>query len=150
MNKNHVYKNRLLKLADFLDNLLDEQFSFDRWVGNDWDQKANLSCGTSACALGWATTIPLFRKLGLRLVANPTYEGKSGFKFVIALKDTVNPNNTSYRDACEKIFGVDKSEANFLFTPGSMLGSSNNYLDDNASPAEVSDNIRRFIRLKSW
>lgn len=25
-----------------------------------------LSCGTSACALGWAATMPYFRKLGLR------------------------------------------------------------------------------------
>lgn len=59
---------RLLKLAQFLKTVPAERFNMGVWVGDDWKGDPDLSCGTSACALGWATVIPEFRRLGLRLV----------------------------------------------------------------------------------
>ncbi|MGH7749129.1 MAG: hypothetical protein ACREQ5_30855, partial [Candidatus Dormibacteria bacterium] len=59
---------RLLRLADFLENDVPaDRFDFAHWVGKDWAGAPDLSCGTSACALGWATTIPEFQALGLKL-----------------------------------------------------------------------------------
>ncbi len=65
MNKTQA--RRLLKLADFLESLPRNRFCLERWVGRGWEGKPDLSCGTTACALGWATTIPEFRKLGVRM-----------------------------------------------------------------------------------
>ena len=33
------------------------------------DKKDVMACGTSACALGWAATVPLFQKQGLQVYA---------------------------------------------------------------------------------
>lgn len=59
---------RLLKLCtERLDTLPPGRYNHSHWVGGDWGGKTNLSCGTTACAMGWATTIPSFRRLGLKL-----------------------------------------------------------------------------------
>lgn len=67
-----VGNRRLLKLAAFLEALPKHLFNYC-WFCNSWNV-TNLSpekataCGTTACALGWATAIPSFRKLGLKLL----------------------------------------------------------------------------------
>ncbi|WP_230684392.1 hypothetical protein, partial [Streptococcus pneumoniae] len=61
--KSHVSKNRLNLLADFLDTLPRKKFDFSRF-GNG-DLRLEPSCKAAGCALGWATTIPQFRRLGL-------------------------------------------------------------------------------------
>lgn len=64
---------RLLKLCtERLDTLPPGRYDHSTWVGGDWGGKTDLSCGTTACAMGWATTIPSFRRLGLKL--DPTYK----------------------------------------------------------------------------
>ena len=60
----------LLDLANFLDKLPPERFKYNDWVGKDWGGKLDLSCGTTACALGWATQIPSIAAKGLRLAQN--------------------------------------------------------------------------------
>lgn len=68
MRKMHVmHARRLLKLADFLETIPETRFDLRTWVGDSWKGKQDLSCGTTACALGWACTMPEFRKLGVRL-----------------------------------------------------------------------------------
>ncbi len=59
-------KRRLRTLQKFLRTKVDpDRFDMDRWAGEIKNGKP--ACGTSACALGWATTIPSFRKAGLRM-----------------------------------------------------------------------------------
>ena len=48
--------SRLKTLAKYLDTVPEETFNLNHW-----------SCGTQACAIGHACSIPSFRKLGLRL-----------------------------------------------------------------------------------
>lgn len=63
---------RLLKLADFLEKIPEDHFDMDNWVSVDSfvdeetyviEQKhlpgdpEKLSCGTTACAFGWATAL---------------------------------------------------------------------------------------------
>lgn len=52
-----------------------EHFDMETWgEGDDMHQ-----CGTAACALGWATTIPEIRKAGLRMSdGQPALVGKRG------------------------------------------------------------------------
>ena len=60
-------KARLLKWAEFLEQLPPKRWDYGHWVGKSWQGAPDLSCGTTACALGWACTIHSFRKLGLRM-----------------------------------------------------------------------------------
>ncbi len=64
---------RILKLADYVEVQHPTKFDFSLVVGFDWKGAKDLSCGTTACALGFATTMPFFRKLGIYLTGNPPY-----------------------------------------------------------------------------
>lgn len=68
---------RLLKLCDHMESLpkgADKHFNMDTFIAHEGDhehplpkrQRDLLTCGTTACALGWATTMPYFRKLGVK------------------------------------------------------------------------------------
>ena len=63
---------RLLKLADFLDQLPEEKLYMDRWSHD---------CGAAGCALGWACTIPEFIEAGLRFNEEkcPVYNNSYGY-----------------------------------------------------------------------
>jgi hypothetical protein len=85
----------LTELADFLDRLPEERFDYTRWVGRDWRGSPDLSCGTTACAIGWATTLPSWRAAGLALqpsrlsggLAVPVHQptGRTGLKGIAAI-----------------------------------------------------------------
>jgi hypothetical protein len=108
-------KERLLKLADFLDALPPERFNYGSWVGDDWKGMQDLSCGTTACALGWATTIPeIVGPTGLCLRRNtlmpyvtlsqrPPAEGSHAFG--------------EFEIAAGHAFDLTPPEANWLFIP---------------------------------
>jgi hypothetical protein len=74
MKKETTYK-RLMKLADFLDTVPPKHFDMEDYTRGLWTDDGEFSakrltnheCGTSACALGWAATIPEFKKAGLTL-----------------------------------------------------------------------------------
>lgn len=71
---------RLTKLADFMESVPRHRFSMERWfwhkgrhshlIGPTVTRKALEHCETTACALGWAATIPLFRRAGLAIQTN--------------------------------------------------------------------------------
>ncbi len=75
---------RLTKLADYMDALpkeANEHFYMGDWFIHDGKHEHHFSkraitrrdlefCGTSACAMGWASTIPAFRKAGLSVAPN--------------------------------------------------------------------------------
>lgn len=101
-----IGNNRLLKVTKKLDTLPPERYYHGSWVGNDWGGRSDLSCGTTACAMGWATTIPSFRRLGLRLTP--------GHGIVIngaAKSDRVHGGLC----AAAKLFYIDLDDAERLF-----------------------------------
>lgn len=109
-------KKRLLKLAGFLEALPPKRFDYNAWVGDDWAGKQDLSCGTTACALGWAATIPAFRKLGLQLFKP---ESKYDPNFV-ALKSSVEEGCDAYSGppiASSVVFGLSREEHTHVFIP---------------------------------
>lgn len=129
---------RLLRLADFLDALPEDRFSFDVWASYDWTDS---QCGTSACALGWATTIPEFRALGLCMKVDPAEEWKSP-----VLDTCTKPTWEATCDATREIFGLDKEMTQYLFVANN--GEDHGYgpqLFDDATASEVADHIREFV-----
>lgn len=76
-------KRRITKLIQYMRSLpknAGKHFNMSRWAyhtgeGAHWARgdvltRDNLtSCGTTACAAGWAASMPYFRRLGLRLDA---------------------------------------------------------------------------------
>lgn len=126
MNKTHA--KRLLKLADFLSELPRKRFYYGRWVGDNWGGKQDLSCGTTACAFGWAATMPEFRRLGL-CIAPGFLSG------VVRLKD----GGSSY-SAAEKVFGLNPDEHDLLFLP------AESGLGERATPKQVAKHIREFVK----
>lgn len=98
MKKETTYK-RLMKLADFLDTVPRKHFDMTIYVDGAIERLTNHECGTSACAFGWACTIPSFRKAGLGLIGGylPIYKSWSD------------------RDAAERFFGITEREAETLF-----------------------------------
>ena len=125
-------KNRLLKLADFLDNLPPKRFNYAYWVSNtNYEVPTFNECGTVGCALGWATTIPSFKKLGLKMDTNePFISGAYGLM------------------AGAYLFGISFFEAKYLFVPMQWLNVLPIGPDFNTSPKEVANHIRRFVNWK--
>ena len=147
-----VFKKRLLKLADVVSDTLPEKFDFRRFVGDEWKGKANLSCGTTACAFGLATTIPSFRRLGLRM---SRYIG--GYvAFPHLLED--EPSMEATIRAGEVIFGLDKDEFRYLFIPYEDLEEDDKEYQEesfgeaspyrSATAMQVADHIRSFVKFK--
>lgn len=133
---------RLNKLADFLDTVPVRRFNFSEWISDLWkggSLKAP-SCKATACALGWATAIPEFAKLGLYLFRSGDRSGQ------ICLEG----GGTDF-DAGAILFGIDFNQSFFLFSP-----EAENYLpgfrwqtpDRNATPKQVARHIRRFIEAR--
>ena len=110
-------KVRLLKLADFLETVPENQFDMNVWVhlGN----KTSLGdCGTAGCALGWATKI--FPELKI-----------TSDSFVVL---TSNPCVDTL-DAAQVFFEIDGRTSAQLFL-------SSKY---NITPQDVSNRIRQIV-----
>jgi hypothetical protein len=154
MNKDFVYKRRLLKLADYGDTIPLKRFDFAVFGGANWAGKPDLSCGTTACMFGHSTTIPSFRRLGLYM-----YRLYTGAHPMVGLKG----GRTGYPgvlEAGQKIFGLYEAELELLFIPSDHLGgtSMSTYqqkdyfgfasLPSDSTPQQVSAQIRRFVVWK--
>ncbi len=138
-----------------------DQFNFAEWVSENWQGKPDLSCGATACALGIATTMPVFQALGLKLTKTSrgngyvTIEGTAPKQWMS--DSEVSCIDTSLHSAMT-IFDLTKDEAVYLFTPDDHpfnmveelcdadgLGDSPN---EYASPDQVADHIEAFIKWK--
>ncbi len=133
-----VGNERLLRLADFLEKLPPERFDYSMGVGEDWGGKQDLSCGTTACALGWAATMPEFRALGMRIsrygvVTCENYEAE-GFR--------------ASRHAANAVFGTSVDDFDYLFFAASVKDDSDERgfsIEPNRDPKYVAEKIRRFV-----
>jgi hypothetical protein len=150
-SRGYIFKRRLLKLASFLEALPRKRFDFNSWVGDTWKGKSNLSCGTTACAFGWATTMAIFRKLGLRMSRD-----RNGFPTIHLVGQDVNDRWTNTADiAANVIFGLDDQEFEYLFLPtydyDPITGLEKNFgrkPGSNATPKQVAKHIRRYAEYK--
>jgi hypothetical protein len=135
---------RLLKLAAHLEELPRERFDYGVYVGKDWKGAPDLSCGTTACAIGWACAMPEFRKMGLRILRS---ESRFSPGFYV-------PRGGSHREAPSAgtaIFSLTETEWDYLFMPEQPLYDHNgDELRSEGPPSEatakqVARHIRRFV-----
>jgi hypothetical protein len=133
---------RLLVLADFLEKLPPERFDFSRWVGSDWKGARDLSCGTTACAFGWATTALPEADLWLR---------GDGYAYVCHGTWKGDPNFDATVDAADKAFGIEVDDLELLFTPCDHDDEEHeesdccDQLPESASASDVAAHIRQFV-----
>lgn len=125
-----VGNRRLLKLARFLRTIPRKRFDYSNWVGENWKGSQDLKCGTTGCALGWAVTMPEFRRLGLRLLTGGTLKGFPIHGARIG------------SDAAKSIFALSGLEAELLFIPRTME-------EFEASPKYVARKIEKFVKARS-
>lgn len=143
MVSNRVGNARLLKLAKFLARLPPERFDYSRWVGADWKGKQDLSCGTSGCALGWASTMPAFRRLGLHL--RPLVRGLDA-EWSIPEWGQPRVGRSKGQYAGRAIFGRG---ADVLFLPDTYIPTGDFYTPGmNAPPKSVAACIRKFVKAR--
>lgn len=125
-----LYKERLLKLAEFLEQMQPERFNYRYWVGLNWGGKEDLSCGTSACAFGWACTMPEFQQQGLHMYAREDGYGEFRPRFSYApesLAECIDPTPIALA-----FFG---EQADVCFFPASVLLKDGDVIQE-ASPEE--------------
>lgn len=144
MNKT-IGLNRILKLAAFVEKTPAKRFNFATIVGDNWGGLPDLSCGTTACALGWATTMPLFRKLGLHLLP---YN-----KYVVLDNDTF----IDWEDIGSRIFGIKSTVMYALFQPNDDIDEESyiNYdtgyvypsLSNDTTSKQWAKHARRIVRI---
>lgn len=133
MNKNQ--KELMLKLADFLETIPSKKFDMAGWMYSKKLKSEDfkviktlpnhlhyygtyqdavvvepLHCKTAGCALGWAATMPEFKKRGLKLV------GESDRPLALPTIITKDGSVYSGFEVAEKLFGISMSSAEFLFT----------------------------------
>jgi hypothetical protein len=155
MNKDFVYKRRLLKLADYGDTIPLKRFKFDVFAGVNWAGKPDLSCGAGACMLGHSTTIPSFQRLGLYM-----YRGKNSNSPMVGLKGG-RTGPLGVQDVGRKIFGLEEAELDLLFIPSDHLIAESvmdlyhqeehfgfTSLPSDSTAQQVSVQIRRFVEWK--
>jgi len=111
-----MHKERLIKLAEFLERVPDSKtFDLGTWFTAEHGPvcfldkdalKGNVTredmhtCGTTACAMGWAVTIPEFREAGLQNQwGMPMFHGRHGY------------------DAAALFFGITYEQSMHLFDP---------------------------------
>lgn len=134
-----VGNKRLLKLAEFLETKVPAaRFDLAYWVDpKTWKGKADLSCGTSACAMGWATTMPYFKRLGLYV------ESDHGSGAHLTLADD---RGCSYNwEVPQALFRIDELEALELFD-AEYFGESEK---SPATPKQVAKRIRAFVKRRA-
>lgn len=126
MTDEKVGNRRLLKLAALLRTLPRKRFDYNVWVGGSWKGAADLSCGTTACALGWATTMPSLRRLGLHLTRGGS----------IALGGRVGAF-----EAARDLFAITDDDAMSLFTPADS--------EFDATAKYVAEKIETFVDARA-
>jgi hypothetical protein len=93
-----------------LEKLPAGKFDYGIWVDTKtWKGMTDLSCGTTACALGWATAIPEFQKLGL-------YMNFDGIPKLIGRGQNAEGWRAGY-EAGAVVFGLAEEEADYIFYP---------------------------------
>lgn len=122
-------RERLERLASLLDTVKPEHFNLTGWYTGRYTATAEFTpdniqgCGTTACAVGWACTIPEFRNAGLYMTQRnaPAFEALEGY------------------EAVSRFFEIDADKTRWLFSP--VPYSIEEYKD----PAAVATRIRELL-----
>jgi len=144
--RKNFYRAQLENLADLLDALPPDRFDYNRFVGCNWQGKDDLSCGTTACAFGWAATMPIMKLHGLRLRAQPCRPCAHTPRFSFR-----SYGGTHAYDVARVAFALNFDESKYLFAPDVYLSSVPDWSPGRfASAQDVAAHIRNFLNCKLW
>jgi hypothetical protein len=143
---------RLLYLAGKLSRLPPERFYYGDYVGMDWKGAKDLSCGTTACAIGWAGSMPKFQALGLtldykRAVFQDIFSKEMVLDGTRAIRDS-QTGRTGFA-AGQRVFAISRAEAAGLFLPdeySDLLETTAPFASADAK--EVANWIRSFVKAR--
>lgn len=109
---------RLNMLADKLDTVPERKFNMEHWLKGPLDRFSNDPnfCGSSACALGWGTTIPAFCEQGLRMWRGNTKFGEP--VWTVGLFDGERMISDKAQQAAMMFFDISHEESEQLFFTG--------------------------------
>lgn len=123
-----MHKDRLLMLANVLDNVTPEKFDLGCW-------RKQSECGTTACAVGWAMVTPAFNKLGL---TSYSYDYEEGIHLQIPVYGEEEGFN-----AVMSFFDITRDVAVYLFT---YEFYDKDYINrQSVTPAMVAERIRALV-----
>jgi hypothetical protein len=122
-----ISDQRLLLLAAKLRTVPRKRF--DMGTFNGYGLFKEDACGTVACAAGWATTIPAFRKVGLRFGGAPDCA-------LIVFRG--HERNGGTYVALSAFFEIALDETFVLFSPD----------EGHETPKQVARNIERFVHQR--
>lgn len=120
-----IRTDRLMRLTDLLDTIEPEAFDLEFW------KRSGPNCGTTACAIGHACTIPEFIEAGLQLHVDVQEEEET--TYFVAYKNYISSS------AVMEFFGLDYNQAMWLFYPLSYEDK------DLRNPKKVATRIRKFL-----
>lgn len=132
---------RLKTLADFLRTVHNHKFDLANWRkserGSAWvaDESLQHGCGTTACAIGWACSIPEFKEEGLGYYCNiPSFVPRFS---IDEARKVYGAYEMEGWDAVTGFFGIDQVTAMDLFMASSYEGF--------ISPDTVADRIQSLL-----
>lgn len=150
MRTEPIYRERLAKLADFLDTVPPEKFAFYTVMDIDGlkDPLEALAagshpCGTVGCAIGWTPAV---------FPESLVWQSRCEYSTMldVNLKESpveavgrMNFSETVSGRAAMQFFGIDTEELYYLFIPHGKHRYNN--LGDNAQPHKVAAHIRSFL-----
>ncbi len=130
---------RLLKLAEKLETVNRKQFDISDWYYNPVEKNCGkYNCDTVACALGWAPSIPSFRRAGLTIQKS----GNVILKITNEQRDKYNCvfNTVSGCTAGRVFFDLTKEQSNSLFLPSGYS------IEGKVTPKVVARKIRSMVK----
>lgn len=137
--KNATTKRHLQTLIRFMEKLprsANKHFNMAWWFSHDRSHehkigafitaKALTHCGTKACALGWAATIPSLRRAGLKVEATQASERPVA--------------------RARRVFGLNDDQFRALFTTSSFFGGEEGPMDGATTPQKWAKQARKLLR----
>ncbi len=136
------FPERLMALRTYLLNLpAGAVFDMNTW-GAANDEPTEDYCGTAACALGWAATMPEFKAMGLSLCWEKRPSGNWRADVVMVNDDY--PFGVLDLEAAVTIFGISIDDARWLFVP---MKYRNSICEINSDPPCLEEVIDRMDQL---
>jgi hypothetical protein len=144
-------RGRLAHLADFLDTVKLREFDLRTW-------KREADCGTTACAVGWAATLPEFQELGFYIQKLNMYQGDDmggSFRPIYTFGGTraihgdshwsAQPSGSAVTqwEAVDAFFEIPSEVSGYLFLAGSYDEDGED--DATVAPGEVAARIREYL-----
>lgn len=158
--KKSVGRKRLMALATFLDAKAPEikgKFSMSTWGKNGRKPTSEPKefvaghCGTTACALGWGTAVPMLRKAGLRAFVPP--HGRTATMALVDRKGDVTKTSGqsghSIYPITQQLFGIADEHALNMFMP---LDCNDNVLRLSAkrAAARIRNTVAQIDKEEGW